>query len=192
MDAESVHPEAQVASPFASQLALVRHQVQAQQRHLQQQRADIHQLRRALQAGVASTSSAAADTVRESPEEAAVREQERMVQLATDLANEAVDHAWATTAVEEIAAAVQQVFETLAEGVSDGAAFADSVCAQTFCRLELTHRDHVAMQEFIRQFPRHLGWQTDGHVDVMQNDDGSVRAVVYLSRDGYSLPTSTH
>jgi hypothetical protein len=174
---------------WESRWTLLRQQLQAQQHHLTQQREEISQLRRALQTGLASTRHATAAAVRDAPADAARREQERIEQLETDFASEAVDNEWATPAVEEIAAAVRQAFDTLGVEADDESALEEAVCAQTFCRLAFTHRHQAAMQEFIRQFPRHLGWQTDGYVDVMKHQDGSVSTVVYLARDGHSLPT---
>jgi len=188
VDAAPYRPDAQLESRLESRFELMRQQLQAQQHRLTQQRAEITQLRRELQAGSASTLNTASDVVGESSEESVAPEQKRMQQLETEFVSEPVDNAGATTAVEEISAAVQQVFDTLGREAYDDSALEEAACVKTFCRLEFQHRNPAAMQEFIRQFPRHLGWQTDGHVDVIHNQDGSVSTVVYLSRDGYSLP----
>lgn len=176
-------------SRLGSQLELFRQQLQAQQRHLTQQRAEIDQLRSALQTATESTTNASSDDVSESAEDSAAQEEGRTGEVESQFASEAVDKEWAATAVEEISAAVGKVVDTLDPEAYDGLALQGSACAKTLCRLEFQHRNEHVMRGFIRQLPRHLGWQTDGHIHVINNHDGSVSAVVYLSRDGYSLPT---
>ena len=124
-----------------------------------------------------------------SEEELALAEQERqerrLSELETVFASQSDDPRWSRTAESQIAAAVGQVSEASGKDIGERPQLQDADCRTNICRLALTHRDEVAAERFMQEFPHRLNWrQTHGRVQVVHNADGSVSTVVYR-RDGH-------
>ena len=87
----------------------------------------------------------------------------------------------------QIAAVVGQISEASGTDFGERPQLQDADCRTNLCRLALTHRDEVAAERFMQEFPHRLSWQTHGRLQLVYNADGSVSTVVYLSREGHSL-----
>jgi hypothetical protein len=107
--------------------------------------------------------------------------QQRVAVIESELASQATDPLWSPEAVEH----VRKVFSNES---FDGDTLLDVVCATTFCRLEVTHADEDSRGQFMDQIFPTLRWQTEGYSHTIDNHDGSYNSVLYLSREGYSLP----
>ncbi|MCG8424221.1 MAG: hypothetical protein MJE77_40530 [Proteobacteria bacterium] len=98
--------------------------------------------------------------------------------LEDTIAAETLDQTWAASAVESL-------HQTFARDELTGVHLDRAECRNTFCRLEISfdtadHRDvglHSAMHE--------LPWQAEGFFHLAGD---SLEALVYLAREGHSLP----
>jgi hypothetical protein len=116
------------------------------------------------------------------------RDERRLAELETAFASQGDDPRWSRRAEGQIATAVGQVAEASGKDVGEGPQLQDADCRTNLCRFALTHTDEVAAERFMQEFPHRLNWrQTHGRVQLVQNADGSVSTVVYLSREGHSL-----
>ena len=165
-------------------------QLRTQQRMLARQQEALAQL--AGSHGVAHPPSAPDTEVHEatSAQSEEMYGEQRAALLEATLAGQNISAEWSRTALEQIAATVDQVRETLSPQTRDGLELVGADCRSTLCRLEFFHENQEAMENVIREVPHQLGWQTNGHMRLLHHPDGSSNAVLYLSRDGYSLPKS--
>lgn len=161
-------------------------QLSAQQQGLNRSREDLVRLTRALEqqriAGVAAASDEGA--AREEPpspeaEEAAV--EARTALLDRQARTERADPRWSGPATAQI----QAVF---AGDALAGSTLRDATCQATLCRIEVDHRDALALDRFLGEFPARLGWSTHSYAQTLTHDDGSATLVLYVSREGYRLP----
>jgi hypothetical protein len=60
-------------------------------------------------------------------------------------------------------------------------------CQTTLCRIEVDHRDAMALDQLIGGLPSQIGWSAHSYSQVTPHDDGSATLVLYLSREGYRL-----
>jgi hypothetical protein len=69
-----------------------------------------------------------------------------------------------------------------------GSALSSAACQTTLCRVEVDHRDAMALDRFVGEFPARLGWSAHSYSQVTTHEDGSATLVLYISREGYRLP----
>jgi hypothetical protein len=69
-----------------------------------------------------------------------------------------------------------------------GSTLRDATCQTTLCRIEVDHRDALALDRFLGELPARLGWNTNSYAQTLTHEDGSATLVLYLSREGYRLP----
>ena len=115
-----------------------------------------------------------------SSSEQAVAEQ-RVAVLESQLTSQASDPLWSPKAVEQIS------------GVFSDAALPgnllDVTCTATFCRLKVMHTDEGSRDRLTDEIFSALEWQSESYSHTFDNYDGSYNTVLYLSRQGYSLPS---
>lgn len=169
--------------------ALVRtlgQQLDAQQQGLNRSRDDLARLTRALEqsriAGSAMpTDEAATPDEPPTPEAEQAAVEARVAVLDRQARTERADPRWSGTATAQI----QAMFA--ASGLA-GSTLRDATCQATLCRVEVDHRDPLALDRFLGEFPAQLGWSTHSYAQTLTHDDGSATLVLYLSREGYRLP----
>jgi hypothetical protein len=109
--------------------------------------------------------------------------EQRMTELDTVFANEVIDSVWSNDAAH-------QIEKVLSSSELNGSKVATVDCRSTLCRTEVTHEDPLAREIFEATFPARLGW-TDFHGRMQQVEGpAGIGTVVYLSRDGHTLPRS--
>jgi hypothetical protein len=65
----------------------------------------------------------------------------------------------------------------------------DAKCGTTMCRMELSLDGSESPEESFRKLAHLAPWQGESFIRVQDGNDGeSAQAVIYLARDGYSLP----
>lgn len=65
----------------------------------------------------------------------------------------------------------------------------EAKCATTMCRMTLFLDGSEPPEESFRKLVDLAPWQGEGFIYIQEGDDGeSAQAVIYLARDGYSLP----
>ena len=65
----------------------------------------------------------------------------------------------------------------------------DAKCGTTMCRMELSLNDFDSPEESFRKLVNFAPWQGEGFISIEDgNDEESAQAVIYLAREGYSLP----
>ncbi len=108
--------------------------------------------------------------------------QERITTLETEFTAQATDPRWSPQAVDHIT-------HVLNNDALSGTTLANLVCATTLCRLEVRHRDEESRDRFMGEIFPSLGWQTKAYSQTSARDDRSFTTLLYLSREGYSLPS---
>lgn len=170
-----------------AELQALRHQLQSQTQTLALQQGEIAHLSAVLDHE--ATSREPGDSEGQPPVESdEVQEEERVARIESELSKEPVDQAWSETAVEEISTTVTQAMEALVPEDQRGLLAFDADCRSTLCRVELSYHDADTLQSLARDVPHRLGWQTTGTARIVSLPDGSSSMVVYLSRDGHTLP----
>ncbi|MFV2056808.1 MAG: hypothetical protein ACC707_10090 [Thiohalomonadales bacterium] len=94
---------------------------------------------------------------------------------------EDIDTTWSHDAEEQISTVLN--IEKL-----QGTQILNSECHSTICKLEVTLKDEVAMDDFVDEITLSLGWENSSHIQILEKSDAGVNMVVYLSRDGEVLP----
>jgi len=97
------------------------------------------------------------------------------------LKDEDVDSAWSVSAESEISGIISS--DTL-----NGSELVYAECGSNLCRTEILHSGASQADEFTMQFGPMLGWDSDSFVQLINESDGSVRTILYISRDNYELP----
>src|SRR5205823_4712742 len=92
---------------------------------------------------------------------------------------EQADAEWAPTAEQ----ALHEVFQSKE---LTGMHLEEAACRTTLCRLALTLDDAMASEESFRALTRLTPWRGQGFVRIDQGGSGEV--LLYLAREGYSLP----
>lgn len=170
-----------------AELQALRRQLQSQTQTLALQQGEIARLSAVLDHE--ATSPELGDSEVQPPVESEeVQEEERVARIESELSKEPVDQAWSETAVEDISTTVTQAMEALVPEDQRGLLAFDADCRSTICRVELSYHDADTLQSLAREVPHRLGWQTTGTARIVSLPDGSSSAVVYLSRDGHTLP----
>lgn len=108
----------------------------------------------------------------------------RREHLDQELALQPADEEWSLAAAEQIATAV-------GEAMLDESQVLQADCRTTLCRAEVVHESKADPALFMDRFHAALSWQTNSHNQTTNYQDGRVGTVVYLAREGYSLPKHT-
>jgi hypothetical protein len=136
--------------------------------------------------GVTSGNNGTGDAVSEADADAIASEgafvQERITALESELTSQATDPLWSPTAERHITSVFSN--ESL-----HGNTLANLGCAATLCWLEVMHIDEDSRDYFMDEILPSLGWKTESYSYTLDNNDGSFNTVLYLSREGYSLPS---
>jgi len=166
---------------------------------LQQELVSLRQQVAQLQADRASAASPAdtsstdyRDTTALTDPDAAYRsafaaEQERTATTINALENsmigEPVDPSWAGYAESEVSHALQDSPDLSATQLTA------MNCQSTLCRIDARHHDSAAEMGFLMQLGQLESFR-DGQAfsQRMENDDGSIDTVIFVSRTGYTLP----
>lgn len=65
----------------------------------------------------------------------------------------------------------------------------DAKCGTTMCRMELSFNGSESPEESFRKLVHFAPWQGEGFIRIQDgNDGGPAQAVIYLAREGYTLP----
>lgn len=172
---------------FEKQLQLLEEQLRAQRHDLRQQQNEIAQLTRALAMGKPSDPKAVEDSDEpvQSEEE---REQIRLAQLDREFAQQKTDLEWSQEAASQIVSTVEKVLNERRPAGGGGTSLVDANCRATLCRIELVGENLEAVNNFSQSFPLQLGWQASTIQIIAHEPDGSVRSIIYVSKDGHDLP----
>lgn len=108
----------------------------------------------------------------------------RREHLDQELAMQPADEEWSLAAAEQIATAV-------GEAMLEGSQLLQAECRTTLCRAEVVHESKADLDLFMERFHAALSWQTNSRNHTTNYQDGRVETVVYLAREGYSLPKQT-
>lgn len=170
------------------QLRQLQQQIQIQQQTLQKQQHEIARLTHALATDASSdtTDPEISNAPAQSDEE---REQIRLELLDGEFAQQKDDSEWSMEATSQIVYTVEKVLNDREGGATKGTALVDASCHATLCRIEVAGEDMSALSSFAQEFPIQLGWQASINQTVTHKPDGSVRSIIYVSRDGHELPT---
>lgn len=169
------------------QLRQLQQQIQIQQQTLQKQQNEIARLTHALATAAPSgtTDQEISNAPAQSDEE---REQARLERLDGEFAQQKDDPEWSMEAASQIVYTVEKVLDDREGGTTKGTSLVDASCHATLCRIELAVEDMSALSSFAQEFPIQLGWQASINQTVTHNLDGSVRSIIYVSRDGHEIP----
>jgi len=101
----------------------------------------------------------------------------------SNLTSQEIDSVWREQAHEKI--------ESLIEAQeSAGSSIVSVDCRDTLCKLDLAHADQSSAENFLEEFPAHMAWNNESFIETEIQIDGSIRTMVYFSRDGESLPAT--
>lgn len=106
--------------------------------------------------------------------------QEQAAKLEDALAVQTTEPSWSTGAVERIT----EVFDQEALAANK---LIDVKCATTLCRLEIAHSDEESRGQLTDQLFPALGSGTQGYLYTVDNQDGTHRTIMFISREGYAL-----
>jgi hypothetical protein len=171
-----------------AQLAQLRGELQAQRDAVRQQQQAVNRLTRALDAEGNSPNADAQELGSEPVESEQEWEQQFFAGFEAEFAGQTVDPEWRKEALAQITAVIDRVIDTQASGVTTNSALLDMDCRTNLCRIELAHGDQMAMDRFAEKFSQLLGWQTSSYYNVSRDPDGSLTTVIYLARNGHTLP----
>jgi TolA-binding protein len=169
-----------------AQVQTLSQQLQTQQQRLERSREELAHLAQTLQRQqfgdqIATGDDASTGAEPPSPQAEQARAQERLALLDRQIVGEKIDPRWSGPATEQI----RGVF---ADGALAGSALSSAACQTTLCRVEVDHRDAMALDRFVGEFPARLGWSAHSYSQVTTHEDGSATLVLYISREGYRLP----
>ena len=135
--------------------------------------------------GVGSAAARIEDAAPEADDDALAVEraavQDRITTLETAFAAQAPDPRWSPQAVDHIT-------HVLNSDALSGTTLANLACATTLCRLEVRHDDEDSRDRFMSEIFPALGWQTKAYSQAVTQTDGGFTTVLYVAREGYSLP----
>lgn len=172
---------------FEKQLRLLQEQLRAQRHDLRQQQNEIAQLTHVLATGNPSDLTAVEGS-NEPAQPEAEREQIRLAQLDGEFSQQQTDHEWSQEAASQIVSAVEKVLNEQGPAAGGGTSLIDANCRATLCRIELVGENVEAVNSFTQNFPFQLGWQASTNQHIVHEPDGSVRSIIYVSKDGHDLP----
>lgn len=110
------------------------------------------------------------------------RMRQRMDAIAASFRLESVDRGWSADTAELIQTA-------LASDELNDVGRIESECRSTLCRLDVAHEDPARMEEFIWVFTDMVADSLPQMtMEQVHHDDGSIDSILYLVREGHSLP----
>lgn len=60
-------------------------------------------------------------------------------------------------------------------------------CRSSLCRLESAHDDRISLDQFMQNIPEAVGWDHSGMVQIEEQSDGAVVAVLLVNREGNEM-----
>ena len=168
-----------------SQMQVLIEQSKAQQQNANRSREELARLTRALEQARKNVTGAIGDESQQveplSPEAERMAEAAQIALLDRQVSAERADPRWSERAANQIRA-------TIMDGGFTGLALESVTCQATLCRLEVEHRDSIALDQFIGEFFARLSWDTNSYSQTTAHEDGSATLVLYVGREGYELP----
>ncbi len=128
------------------------------------------------------TRSSDAGHIHRTEQERVQRREARVMDLDTSLNSESIDETWQ-------ASAQMKINEVIDGTQLAGTDLVDLDCRDTLCKLEVSHHDETALEEFEENFAHQLAWNTSRFSTTEQGADGRVYHTIYLSREGHALPS---
>lgn len=168
-----------------SQMQVLIEQSKTQQQNANRSREELARLTRALEQARKNEAGAVGDESQQveplSPEAGRMAEAAQIALLDRQVSAERADPRWSERAANQIRA-------TIMDGGFTGLALESVTCQATLCRLEVEHRDSIALDQFIGEFFARLSWDTNSYSQTTAHEDGSATLVLYVGREGYELP----
>ena len=90
------------------------------------------------------------------------RQERHLSELESVFASQDDDPRWSRTAEGQIAAVVGQISEASGTDIGERPQLQDADCRTNLCRLALTHRDEVAAERFMQEFPHRSAGRRTG------------------------------
>lgn len=110
------------------------------------------------------------------------RDRDQRMALDTHVDTEGVDRPWSVATMDVIT-------QVLASAALAATTVQDLECRTTVCRLTVEHEHRQALDQFALMFPLQVGAELPQLTYFHdQGTDGSIRTVIYLTRQGHSLP----
>lgn len=167
------------------QMQVLIEQSKAQQQNANRSREELARLTHAMEQARKNVTGAIGDESQQveplSPEAERMAEAAQIALLDRQVSAERADPRWSERAANQIRA-------TIMDGGFTGLALASVTCQATLCRLEVEHRDSIALDQFIGEFFARLSWDTNSYSQTTAHEDGSATLVLYVGREGYELP----
>lgn len=168
-----------------SQLQVLIEQSKTQQQNANRSREELARLTRALEQARKNVTDAVGHESQQveplSPEAERMAEAAQIALLDRQVSAERADPRWSERAANQIRA-------TIMDGGFTGLALESVTCQATLCRLEVEHRNSIALDQFIGEFFARLSWDTNSYSQTTAHEDGSATLVLYVGREGYELP----
>ncbi|MBL8253172.1 MAG: hypothetical protein JNJ76_06170 [Candidatus Competibacter sp.] len=167
------------------QMQVLIEQSKAQQQNANRSREELARLTHAMEQARKNVTGAIGDESQQveplSPEAERMAEAAQIALLDRQVSAERADPRWSERAANQIRA-------TIMDGGFTGLALESVTCQATLCRLEVEHRDSIALDQFIGEFFARLSWDTNSYSQTTAHEDGSATLVLYVGREGYELP----
>lgn len=168
-----------------SQMQVLIEQSKVQQQNANRSREELARLTHAMEQARKNVTGAVGDESRQveplSPEAERMAEAAQIALLDRQVSAERADPRWSERAANQIRA-------TIMDGGFTGLALESVTCQATLCRLEVEHRDSIALDQFIGEFFARLSWDTNSYSRTTAHEDGSATLVLYVGREGHELP----
>lgn len=99
------------------------------------------------------------------------------------LSDEDIDSAWSVSAESQIS-------DVFSADVLSGSELINAECGSNLCRTEIRHNGNGLqdVENFQIHFGTRLGWDFDSYTEVINDPDGTIRTIMYISRDKHMLP----
>ncbi len=104
----------------------------------------------------------------------------RIESYESNLASQEIDSIWREQAHEKIESMIENQL------VADSSIVSVD-CRSSLCKLDLAHANEVAVDTFLEEFPAYMAWNNESFIKTEYQSDGSIRTMIYFSRDGSSL-----
>ncbi|HRD65043.1 MAG TPA: hypothetical protein PKY50_02725 [Candidatus Competibacter sp.] len=168
-----------------SQMQVLIEQSKIQQQNANRSHEELTRLTRALEQARKNVTDVVEDESQQaeplSPEAGRMAEAAQIALLDRQVSAERADPRWSERAANQIRA-------TIMDGGFTGLALESVTCQATLCRLEVEHRNSMALDQFIGEFFARLSWDTNSYSQTTVHDDGRATLVLYIGREGYELP----
>ena len=112
-----------------------------------------------------------------------ISKQKKLLLLEEAFYNEDTEDSWSSVALDDITNSMEKLDNDIKNHVS----LSHAECHSTLCRLEINFDDENSDRGFYTSFAMTLAWNTTAFYERLDSP-GENRSVLYLSRDGHSLP----